>query len=312
MEKMDLEIENYTPTVEDFRLESYQASQEFFTESESYWKSSWKKLRQNKVAMVAMVILVIIVAMCILGPLLSPYSYEESNLAIKNQSPSSTHWFGTDQMGRDIFTRVWIGGRISLALGLIGASIDMFIGVILGGMAGYFKGRVDGLIMKVIEILSGIPYLVIVVLVSLVVGRGLLSLIIAMTLAGWCHTARMVRGQVMQIKEQEYVLAARLLGTSSMGIIKNHIFPNMMGIIVVSLTFDIPTFIFGEAFLSYIGLGIQPPMTSWGLLASSAQQNMIFYPYQLFFPTAMISITMLSLQLLGDGIRDALDPRSEQ
>lgn len=312
MEKMDLEIENYTPTVEDFRLESYQASQEFFTESESYWKSSWKKLRQNKVAMVAMVILVIIVAMCILGPLLSPYSYEESNLAIKNQSPSSTHWFGTDQMGRDIFTRVWIGGRISLALGLIGASIDMFIGVILGGMAGYFKGRVDGLIMKVIEILSGIPYLVIVVLVSLVVGRGLLSLIIAMTLAGWCHTARMVRGQVMQIKEQEYVLAARLLGTSSMGIIKNHILPNVMGIIVVSLTFDIPTFIFGEAFLSYIGLGIQPPMTSWGLLASSAQQNMIFYPYQLFFPTAMISITMLSLQLLGDGIRDALDPRSEQ
>ena len=255
-------------------------------------------------------LLALIVALCVVGPELTPYGHEELNMAAKNQGPSAEHWFGTDRMGRDLFTRVGVGGRVSLIVAVAGALIDILLGLLYGGVAAGFGGSVDNLMMRVADVLSSIPYLVLAVLVSLILGRGMVSLLIAMTLTGWCNMAYLVRGQVLQIKEQEFVLAARALGTSPWRILWKHLIPNIMGVMIVAVTFDIPLFIFGEAFLSYIGLGIQPPMTSWGALASGAQPQMLFHPWQLFFPTLFISLTMLSFQMLGDGLRDALDPRT--
>lgn len=259
-----------------------------------------------------MIILAVIVIMCVIGPSLTPYDYEDVVMSEKNIAPSAEHYFGTDKLGRDIFTRIWIGGRVSLTLGLAGAFIDIVVGLMYGGISAYFGDRVDNIMMRIVEILASIPYLVLVVLVSLVVGKGMGSLLIAMTLTGWCHMARLVRGQILQIKDQEYILAAQALGTSPWKIIWKHLIPNTLGVMIVSVTFDIPSFIFGEAFLSFIGLGVQAPMTSWGALAAGAQQEMSFYPYQMFFPALLISLTMLSFQMLGDGLRDALDPKLRQ
>lgn len=278
----------------------------------TYWEDVWRRLKKNKVAILAMIILATIFLMCIIGPHLTPYEYNIGDVSNKNQLPSKEHWFGTDKLGRDVFTRVWIGGRVSIIVGLIGAFIDVCVGLLYGGIAGYFGGKVDNIMMRILEILVSVPYLVLVVLVSMIFGKGIRSLIIAMTLTGWCYMARLVRGQILQIKSQDYILAAKALGTSPFKIITKHLIPNTLGVIIVAITFDIPSFIFGEAFLSYIGLGVQSPMTSWGALASDAQQNMAFYPYQLFFPALMISLTMLSFQLLGDGLRDALDPKLRQ
>ncbi|OWZ83694.1 ABC transporter permease [Natranaerobius trueperi] len=277
--------------------------------STTYWQDAWRRLKKNKVAIVALCILSFIIIMCLIGPYLTPYEYNIGEVSNNNEPPSKEHWFGTDSLGRDIFTRVWMGGRVSIGIGIIGAIIDIIIGLTYGGISAYFGGKVDNIMMRIVETLVSIPYLVVVVLVSLIIGQGLLSLIIAMTITGWCHMARLVRGQVLQIKQQEYILAARALGTSPVRIIAQHLIPNTIGVMVVAATFDIPSFIFGEAFLSYIGLGVQSPMTSWGAMASSAQQHMMFYPYQLFFPALLISLTMLSFQLLGDGLRDALDPK---
>ena len=300
-------------TKNDFvRIDNNAKKEEISRPSITYWEDAGRRLKENKIAMLAIFILGAIITMCIIGPYLTPWQYNIGQVSKKNLRPSSEYWFGTDKLGRDIFTRVWIGGRISIIIGIIGAFIDVCIGLIYGGIAGYFGGGVDRIMMRIIEILSGIPYLVLVVLVSLIVGKGIGSLIISMTLTGWCFMARLVRGQILQIKSQDYILAARALGTNSFRIITKHLIPNTLGVVIVAVTFDIPSFIFGEAFLSYIGLGIQSPMTSWGALASGAQQHMTFYPYQLFFPALMISLTMLSFQLLGDGLRDALDPKLRQ
>ena len=260
----------------------------------------------------ALLMLAALAAMCVVGPGMTGYDYDAVSLSEKNALPSSEHWFGTDKMGRDLFTRVWIGGRISMILGIAGAAIDMLIGVVYGGVAAYFGGKTDAIMMRIVEILASIPYLLLVVLVSLIVGKGVGSLLIAMCLTGWCHMARLVRGQVLQLKDQEYLLAAKALGTPWYKVIFRHLIPNTLGVVIVAVTFDVPSFIFGEAFLSYIGLGVQSPMTSWGSLASNAQQTMAFYPYQLFFPAFFIALTMLSFQLLGDGLRDALDPKLRQ
>ena len=275
----------------------------------NYWQDAWRRLRKNPVAILAIVMLAALAVMCVVGPGMTGYDYDAVSLSEKNALPSSEHWFGTDKMGRDLFTRVWIGGRISMILGIAGAAIDMLIGVVYGGVAAYFGGKTDAIMMRIVEILASIPYLLLVVLVSLIVGKGVGSLLIAMCLTGWCHMARLVRGQVLQLKDQEYLLAAKALGTPWYKVIFRHLIPNTLGVVIVAVTFDVPSFIFGEAFLSYIGLGVQAPMTSWGSLASNAQQTMAFYPYQLFFPAFFIALTMLSFQLLGDGLRDAVDPK---
>lgn len=308
-----IDYKNLSLTKSDFeKIDKSTDKEEMLRPSMTYWQDAWRRLKQNKIAILAMIVLTIIITMCIIGPYLSEWDYNAVDVLNKNQPPSKEHWFGTDSLGRDMFSRVWIGGRVSILIGIVGAFIDITVGLIYGGVSAYFGGRVDNIMMRAIEVLTSIPYLVLVVLVSLVVGKGIFSLIIAMTLTGWCYMARLVRGQILQIKEEEYILAAEALGTSPFKIIRKHLIPNTLGVMIVSVTFDIPSFIFSEAFLSYIGLGVQSPMTSWGALAAGAQQNMAFYPYQLFYPSLMISLTMLSFQLLGDGLRDALDPKLRQ
>jgi len=275
----------------------------------SYSRDAMRRLRQNKVAMASVFILLFISVMCIIGPYLTPYDYAAVDTSALNQAPGAQHIFGTDNIGRDLFARIWMGGRVSMLIGLLGALVVTVIGVLFGGISGYFGGVLDDIMMRIVEIMNCVPYLILVILISLIVGQGMGALIIALAITGWGSMARLVRGQVMQIKEQQYVLAAQALGAGPARVIAKHLIPNIAGLLIVEITFDIPVFIFGEAFLSFIGLGIQSPGTSWGALAASAQQLLMFYPYQIFFPSLFISLTMLAFNLLGDGLRDALDPR---
>ena len=276
----------------------------------SYLQDVWRRFRQNKMALIALIILTILIVMVLIGPAISGYEFEEVDKTARNMGPSASHWFGTDKLGRDLFDRVWQGGRVSILIGLVGALVSATIGCLYGGIAAYFGGIVDDVMMRILEVIISIPYLIVVILLSVVLeSKSVGTLILAMTIAGWCQTARLVRGQMLSLKSQEYVLAAQALGVSPWRIILKHMLPNTLSVILVSVTFDIPNYIFSEAFLSYVGLGIQPPNTSWGALCSMAQTTFTFYPYQLFFPALMIALTMLSFTLLGDGLRDALDPR---
>lgn len=281
--------------------------------SMTYWQDAWRRLKKNKVAMFSLILLILMALMTVIGPMIANFEYEAMNKGMEDLSPNSTFWFGTDTLGRDLFARVWVGGRVSIMIGLIGAVVDTVVGVIYGGISGYAGGLVDDIMMRVVEILASIPYLIIVILIRVIIkGGGIMPLILAMTITGWTYMARLIRGQVLQIKEQEYILAAKALGANPSRIIARHLLPNTLGVMIVAITFDIPGFIFGEAFLSFLGLGVQSPMTSWGALAQVGQQKMMFYPYQLIFPALAISITMLAFQLLGDGLRDALDPKLRQ
>lgn len=276
----------------------------------SYLQDVWRRFRQNKMALIALIILTILIVMVLIGPAISGYEFEDVDKTARNMGPSASHWFGTDKLGRDLFARVWQGGRVSILIGLVGALVSAVIGCLYGGIAAYFGGIVDDVMMRILEVIISIPYLIVVILLSVVLeSKSVGTLILAMTIAGWCQTARLVRGQMLSLKSQEYVLAAQALGVSPWRIILKHMLPNTLSVILVSVTFDIPNYIFSEAFLSYVGLGIQPPNTSWGALCSMAQTTFTFYPYQLFFPALMIALTMLSFTLLGDGLRDALDPR---
>lgn len=280
--------------------------------SMTYWQDAWRRLRKNKVAIGAFILLVIIGIMTLIGPIISGYDYREIVAQMKNRPPSREHWFGTDNLGRDLFSRVWQGGRISIIIGLIGAFIDVTFGTIYGGIAGYFGGKVDMIMMRIVEILGCIPEMVIIIIISMILPGNVESLIIAITITGWMGTARMVRGQVLQVKELEFVSAAKALGATPTRIIVKHIIPNVMSVLIVGLTMEVPGLIFTEAFLSFIGLGVKPPSTSWGVLTSEARGTLFFYPYQLFFPALFISLTMLCFNLLGDGLRDALDPKLRQ
>ena len=276
----------------------------------NYWQDAWRRFKQNKLATASLIILILLIIMIIIGPHLTGFSYEEINPGNINQKPNGTHWFGTDELGRDVFTRVWEAGKISMLIGLSGALISTVVGCIYGGVSGYFGGIIDDIMMRIVEILISIPYLIVVILISIITdSKSITSLMIAMTLTGWCGIARLVRGQILQLKQQDFVMAAKVLGVKPFKIIMKHLIPNTLGIVIVATTFNVPGYIFSEAFLSYIGLGVQPPNTSWGALASAAQQNFMFYPYQLLFPSLMIALTMLAFTLMGDGLRDALDPK---
>jgi oligopeptide transport system permease protein len=275
----------------------------------TYWQDAWRRLQKNKLAMAGLAVIVFIALMAAVGPLFSPYSYSDQVLADANQPPSAQHWFGTDNLGRDLFTRVLYGARISLSIGIVASLINLTIGVVYGGISGYFGGRVDSVMMRLVDILYGIPLLLFVILLMVVLKPGLTNIFIALGLVYWLGMARIVRGQVLAIKEQEYVLAARLVGAGSRRIILRHLVPNSMGPIIVTLTLSIPEAIFTEAFLSFIGLGVSAPMASWGVLASESLAGLRSYPFQLLYPALAISVTMLAFNFLGDGLRDALDPR---
>jgi oligopeptide transport system permease protein len=275
----------------------------------TYWQDAWRRLKQNKVAMLGLVIIILYTVLAIVGPYMTPYDYRTTNTQEIDQPPSAKHWFGTDTLGRDLWARTWMGARVSLSIGFLAAFLNAFIGVIIGGISGYFGGKVDMVIMRAIDILYAIPYMIIVILMMVVLGQGIMPLVIAMIAVGWLNMARLVRGQVLQLKEQEFVLAAKVLGASHARIIFKHLIPNALGVILVNLTMSVPSAIFTEAFLSFIGLGVVPPHSSWGQLAYYGIQSFRVRPYQLFIPAFFISTTMLSLNLLGDGLRDALDPR---
>lgn len=278
----------------------------------TYWADVWRRFRSNKLALFGLILLGLVIILLFIGPLLSGKDYQFIDASMKNLLPSSEYWFGTDDMGRDLFTRVCVGGRISIYIGLCCTLVMFVIGALVGAIAGLQGGLVDDILMRICEFIGNLPYLIIVVILSMVMGRSMFSLVFAMSLTAWVGTARMVRGQILQIKEQDYVQAARALGADTGRIIIKHLLPNTMGIIMVDITMSVPGFIFSEAFLSYIGLGVRPPETSWGALASAGQQQLMFYPHQLFFPCLMIILTMLSFHLIGDGLSDALDPKLRQ
>lgn len=276
----------------------------------TFWQGAWLRLRQNKLALLGLVIIIVLGVMAIAGPMVSSHDYSKQSIINKNKAPSAANWFGTDDFGRDVFTRVWYGARISLSVGLLAALIDFFIGVLYGGIAGYVGGRVDNIMMRFVDILYGLPYLLIVILLSVVMGSGLLTIIVALSATGWIGMARTVRGQVLQMKNSEYVLAAKTMGAKPFYIIRKHLLPNTIGIIIVYVTLSVPTAIFAEAFLSFLGLGVQAPMASWGVMANDGLPTILSgHWWRLFFPALFISLTMLAFNVLGDGLRDAFDPK---
>ena len=269
--------------------------------------SAWYRLQQNKLALVGLGIIVVMIILAIVGPMFSSYTYAEQDLMAANQGPSSAHWFGT--LGRDLYTRVMYGARISLTIGFVAALINLVIGVIYGGVSGFFGGKVDRVMMGIVDILYGIPLLLYVILLMVVLEPGLTSIFIALGIAYWLTMARIVRSQIIKIKKEEYVIAAQSMGIPSWRILWRHILPNCAGPIIITMTLAIPEAIFTEAFLSFIGLGVSAPMASWGVLAAEGINSMRSYPFQLIFPALAISITMLGFAFFGDGLRNALDPK---
>jgi oligopeptide transport system permease protein len=284
-------------------------AERIYRPSLTYWQDAWLRLCRNRVALLGLIILGCYCVLALAGPHMTSFSFKDIDSLHTDEVPSALHWFGTDTLGRDLWVRVWMGARVSLAIGFLAAFLNSCIGVVMGGVSGYFGGRVDMLIMRIIDVLYGIPLIIVAILIMVLLGEGMAPLVVAMVSLGWIKSARLVRGQVLQLKGLEFVLAARKLGASDARIILRHLLPNTLGLVLTDLTMAVPYAIFLEAFLSYIGLGIQPPDSSWGLLARYGAQNFRVCPFQLFIPSFFISTTMLALNLLGDGLRDALDPR---
>jgi dipeptide transport system permease protein len=276
----------------------------------SFWQEAWIRLRSNKLAVAGLIVILFMSLLAIFGPMLTDQSYSKQVLLDANQKPTAAHWFGTDELGRDVYARILYGARISLFIGLMAAGIDFLIGIVYGGIAGYLGGRVDNLMMRFVDLLYGIPYLLIVILLMVVMGPGLLTIIVALSATGWIGMARIVRGQVLTLKTSEYVFAARTLGGGAGYIIRKHLLPNALGVIIVQVTFSVPSAIFAEAFLSFLGLGIQPPLASWGVMANDGLPTILSgHWWRLFYPAFFISITMLAFNLVGDGLQDAFNPK---
>ncbi|MCH9610600.1 MAG: Oligopeptide transport system permease protein OppC [Chlamydiales bacterium] len=293
-------------------IQDEECKEEISTRSLSYLQDSWRRLRQNPVALAGLSVLAILTLLAIVGPMISSHTYYSTNLALKNHVPCKQFWFGTDDLGRDIFARICLGARISLFVGVMAALIDLVVGVLWGGVAALIGGRIDSILMRTADVLNALPYLLVVIMLMVVMGSGLVPIIIALTMTGWIGMARIVRGQIMQLKEQEFILAATALGAGNRRILFKHLIPNAMGPIIVTMTLTIPIAIFTEAFLSFLGLGVQAPIASWGTMASDGLPAMRYYPWRLFFPAFFISVTMLAFNLLGDGLRDALDPKQRK
>lgn len=279
-----------------------------------YWQDVFRRLKQNKLAMTGLFILILLLILAFVGPIISGFSYSEQDYTKINTLPNSTNWFGTDELGRDLFTRVCYGIRYSLLIGILAAAIDFIMGVTYGGIAGMASVRVDSIMMRIAEVVYSIPYMLVVILISVTFsneqGANLFTLVIAMTITGWVPMAILVRGQVLQLKQNEYALASESLGASAGYILRKHIIPNTLGPILVNVTLTVPRAIFSEANLSFMSLGLQPPQPSLGVLSNDGLAVMgIGLYYQMFFPALIISLIMFSFNVLGDGLRDALDPR---
>ena len=278
----------------------------------SLWHDAWLRLKKNRAAVTGGMVLAIMVVLAILTPWIAPYGYEAQNLDLGATPPSAAHWLGTDIFGRDLLTQILYGGRISLAVGFIATAVALVIGVTWGAVAGYVGGRIDSVMMRFVDILYALPFMIFIILLMVVFGRNILLLFLAIGAVEWLTMARIMRTQVQSLRQQEFVEAAVSLGLPTSAIIFKHIIPNALGPIIVYTTLTIPSVMLLEAFLSFLGLGIQPPQTSWGLLISYGAETMEEYPWLLIFPGLALTITLFSLNFLGDGLRDALDVRGSR
>lgn len=288
--------------------------------SVGYWANAWRRLKSNKVALFSLVMIVVIIAFAVFGPILVEklfgFTYKSTDKAASNLLPNAKHWFGTDNLGRDLFVRVMYGARYSLIIAFAASILNLVIGVLYGGIAGFLGGRVDNIMMRIVDILYSIPTLIYVVLLMEVLKKegstGMFAIIVAMAISSWVGMARIVRGDILQLKQQEFVLAAKTLGASKKRILLKHLIPNCLGSIIVTMTLFVPSAIFTEAFLSYIGLGLNAPLASLGTLANDAKGLLTTQPYQLLFPAAMICLIILAFNLFGDGLTEALDPKHQK
>ena len=281
-------------------------------EGTSLWKDAWHRLAKNKLAVFGGSVLILLAVACIVCPWLSPYGYEENNLNNTFSPPRGAHWLGTDQLGRDLLVRLLVGGRISIGVGLCATFVALTIGVVYGAVAGFFGGKIDSLMMRIVDIMYALPFTIFVILLMVFFGRDIWLLFLAIGAVEWLTMARIVRGQIMSLKKMEFIEAARSIGLGKRRIIFRHMIPNILGPIIVYTTLTIPAVMLLEAFLSFPGLGVQPPLSSWGVLIKDGAEKMEEYPWLLMFPGVVFSLTLFSLNFLGDGLRDALDVRSSK
>ena len=276
----------------------------------SLWSDAWRRLRRNRMAVGSAVFLLVLGAVAALAPWLPGLADPAAqDLALGATPPSPAHWFGTDELGRDLFSRVLHGGRISLLVGLVGTFVSLVVGVTWGAIAGYVGGRVDDVMMRVVDVLYALPYIFLVILLLVFFSKSLVMLFVALGLVQWLTMARIVRGQVLSLKQQTFVEAARGLGASGAAIVFRHLVPNTLGPVIVYTTLTVPAVILQEAFLSFLGLGVQPPDASWGTLVSDGARALALFPWLVTFPGLAMSLTLLAFNFLGDGLRDALDPK---
>ena len=275
----------------------------------SLWQDAWLRLRKNRLAVLGAAILCLVTLISVAGPWFSPYSYAQQDLALQAAAPSAAHWMGTDPLGRDVLTRILHGGRISLLVGVAATSVSLIIGVLYGALAGFAGGRLDSLMMRIVDILYALPFTIFVIILMVFFGKHLILMFLAIGAVEWLTMARIVRGQVMSLRKKEFVEAMVVMGLRRRAILLRHIIPNTLGPVIVYATLTVPNVMLLEAFLSYLGLGVQAPMSSWGLFINEGVINMEEFPWMLVFPSIALSATLFSLNFLGDGLRDALDPR---
>ena len=280
--------------------------------SSSLWSDALSRLLKNKAAVGGAVILVILIILAILAPFIAPYPYAYQDLDLGASPPSSLHWLGTDVLGRDLLSRILYGARISLLVGFIATTVALIIGVSWGIIAGYFGGKIDSVMMRIVDVLYGLPFIIFIILLMVIFGRNLWLLFLAIGAIEWLTMARIVRAQVLTLKNQEFVLAAQAMGVSNFAMFKRHLLPNILGPIAVYATLTIPQVMLLESFLSFLGLGIQPPMSSWGTLIKDGVESMEEYSWLLIYPGLTFTVTLFSLNFFGDGLRDALDPKTSE
>lgn len=293
-------MQNVATTVEDGEI------------GRSLWQDAWRRLLKNKMATAGLIYLVFVAISAIFAHWIAPFSYEETDLLLGAVPPDSTHFFGTDDLGRDLFSRILFGGRVSLMVGILSTFVSVTIGVIYGAISGYFGGRIDNIMMRIVEILYALPFTFFVIILMVLVGRNIYVLFLALGAISWLTMARIVRGQVVSLRRTEFVEAAEATGVTKSKIILRHIIPNTLGPVIVFVTLTIPQVMLEEAFLSFLGLGVQEPMSSWGTLISNGVSAMETYPWMLVFPSLTLVTTLFALNFLGDGLRDALDPKASK
>ena len=300
-----------TPELFEKLDDSQKNAEKISYESKTYLQDAWSRFKQNKLALVGLGFLVVLLLCCIILPMVLPYTYDGQDMANRNAAPSMAHIMGTDKFGRDIFVRILFGGRISLTVGFTAALISLCVGVTYGGIAGYAGGKVDIVMMRIVDAMYSIPDMLYVILITVVFEASFWSILLGICISSWMGMARQVRTQVMTLKEQEFSLAAFVIGASKKRILFKHLIINSMGPIIVSFTLLVPSAIFYEATLGFLGIGLSAPQASWGTLANEARALMTAQPLQVIWPVLFICLTMLALNFIGDGLGDALDPKKK-